>query len=234
MTLTELKADWQDTEEYHKNIHESFVALVNANPELKAHRDWVEQNVFGFGERSFWWTWKLICEELPHDAKVIEVGVFKGATLSVWQTLSCLPGNVAYGISPMNGVGTGWTDDDYRAHIIHIHEHFEQEMPIILEGLSEDEKIIEQATRIAPYDLVYIDGGHERRHIDNDLLHYAPLVKKGGFLVIDDACCDMHMPFGYFQGIQDVTDGLLAYMEENGDKWEFIFNVVHLRIYKRK
>ncbi len=78
-----------------------------------------------------------------------------------------------------------------------------------------------------------MDGGHLRRHIDNDLKHYAPLVEQSGYLVIDDAACHMKMPWGYFQGIQEVTDGVLDYMKEHPE-WEFMFNVVHLCIYKRK
>lgn len=233
MTISDLKNNWQDTPEYHKHIHESFIELVNNDELLNEHRTWVENNVFGFGERSFWWLWKLICDEMPHDAKMLEVGVFKGATISLWQTIPCLPGNIVYGISPMDGTGLEWKQDDYRQHIINIHERFEQEMPIIFEGLSEDKEIIETANRVAPFDCVYIDGGHERRHIDNDLHYYAPLVKNGGYLVIDDAACWMNMPFGYFQGIQPVSDGLVDYMKEHGSEWEFITNVVHIMVYKR-
>lgn len=231
MTLETLKSDWQDTEQYHKEIHQSFVALVNADPELKAHRDYVEQNIWGFGERSFWWLWYIVFKEFEGKSpSVLEIGVFRGATLSLCKMLN--PNARVFGITPLNTSGGVW-ESDYEADIAKIHEEFELAPPFIYKGRSDDAEIIETVSNFL-YDCIYIDGGHSREDIDNDLLYYAPLVKRGGFLVIDDACCDMHMPFGYFQGIQPVTDGLLAYMEENGDKWEFIFNVVHLRIYKRK
>ena len=81
---------------------------------------------------------------------------------------------------------------------------------------------------------MYVDGGHERRHIDNDLLHYAPMVKPNGYLVIDDCANDLSMKFGFFQGINDVTNGVIDYMKEHQDEWEFVFSVVHIKVFRRK
>lgn len=231
MTLNDLKDNWADTPEHHARINDYFTEQVNENPKLKEHRDWVESNVWGFGERSFWWLWKLILDRLPEDAKLLEIGCFKGATLSVWKLLK--PESYIFGVSPLDSTGIDW-EGDYGMMIRDIHVKFGQKEPYIIKGLSESQECIDGALNYSPYDVTYIDGGHERRHIDNDLLHYAPLVKQGGWLVIDDACCDMKMPWGCFQGIQDVTDGVLAYMEEYGDDWEFYGNVVHLRLYKRR
>lgn len=231
MNLDQLKSEWLDEPDYHTHINDLFSQLVDANPELKEHRDFVQNHVWGFGERSFWWMWKLICDELPERPKMLEVGVFKGATLSVWKLLK--PYATVYGVTPLDSTGIGW-EGDYLQMIDDIHARFEQLKPIIIHGLSESKDAIKTATETEPYEVVYIDGGHEKHHIVNDLLYYAPLVEQGGYLVIDDACCDMKMPWGYFQGIQPVTDGVLEYMHEHGNDWEFITNVVHLRIYKRK
>lgn len=232
MTLTDLKQNWTDTEEYHKHIHETLCDLVNAEPELKAHRDWIEQNIFGFGERSFWWLWILLLSELPETAKLLEIGVLKGATLSLWKQLR--PHANVFGVTPLSSAGGVW-DDDYMAAIKLIHGRFNNgQIPFLFVGLSEDEKVMVQVKDKVPYDLVYVDGGHTRENIDNDLLHYAPLVKPGGFLVVDDAACWMHMPFGYFQGILPVSEGLADYIKENSADWEFITNVVHLMVYKRR
>ena len=73
--MKELINRWTDTAESHRAIHEDFCNKVNAQPELKALRDWVEQNIFGFGERSFLWMWKLILETKA-QVKFLEVGVF--------------------------------------------------------------------------------------------------------------------------------------------------------------
>jgi hypothetical protein len=232
MTLQDLRANWQDTPEYHKQIHEEFTELVNIDPMLDAHRTYIENHIFGMGERSFQYLWKILLNELPENPKLLEIGVHKGQILSLWKLLK--PDADVYGITPLDGQGTGWRDDDYLAHIINIHKDFELDKPAIHKGVSESSSSKMFAESIGELDCLYIDGGHERRHIDNDLSFYAPLVKSGGFMVIDDACCDMKMPWGYFQGIVDVTEGVLAYMNTFGDEWEFMGNVVHLRIYRRK
>lgn len=231
MNLTDLKNQWQDTEAYHKHIDDLFVQLVNSDSQLKEHRDFIDNHVYGFGQRSFWWFWKLIFEELPEEPKLLEIGCFKGATLSLWHLLN--DHSEVFGVTPLDSTGIEW-EGDYLKFIEDIHNRFEQKHPIIIKGLSESESAIAAAKDNSPYDLVYIDGGHERHHIDNDLLHYAPMVKPDGFLAIDDSCCDMHMPFGFFQGIQPVTDGVVDYMASHEAEWEFYGNVVHLRLYKRK
>lgn len=233
MTLQELKDNWVDEPNYHKMIHETFIENVNNNHELNLHRNFIQDHVYGFGERSFWWLWKIILDELKENGKkpnLLEIGCFKGATLSVWKLLN--PFATVYGVTPLDSTGIDW-EGDYLQFIKDIHVKFGQPMPTIIHGLSESKEAIETAKSWGDYDVVYIDGGHERRHIDNDLQYYAPMVKVGGYLVIDDCANDLNMIWGYFQGIADVTNGVVDYMSENGDKWEFITNVVHIKVYKR-
>lgn len=231
MKLKDYSEAWEDTEAFHDLTNLKFEGFVNSDEKLKEHRDFVENHVYGFGQRSFWWLWKLIMDELPKESKMLEIGLFKGATVSLWKMLnsSCK----AFAVSPMDGEGLDWKDD-YLPMIKHIHDRYKQTMPTIIKGLSEDEFVISKTLSYSTYDCVYIDGGHERKHIDNDLTHYAPMVKSGGFLVIDDAASFLHMPFGYFQGIIEVSEGLRDYMEVHKDEWQFIFNVVHLMVYKKK
>lgn len=235
MDLKTFQHTWADTPEAHAHTNDLFRQLVDADPQLKAHRNFVEQHVFGFGEHSFWYLWKLVLQELPKEPSMLEIGIFKGATISLWQMLR--PDALVWGVSPMNGAGTGWTEDDYWAHVNYIYEKFNadlphESLPVILLGYSEEEGIIKSATR--EYDLVYVDGGHAYETALSDLKNYAPMVKTDGYLVIDDCACDMHEPFGFFQGIADVQKAFDEYMSENEDKWEFVGNVVHLRIMRRK
>jgi len=60
MKLKEYAKEWKDSPEYHKEINDTFIGFVNDNPKLKDHRDFVEGNAFGFGERSFHWLHKLL------------------------------------------------------------------------------------------------------------------------------------------------------------------------------
>lgn len=230
MNLQDLKKSWVDDESYHKYINEAFKQNVDADETLNSHRTWVTSNTFGFGEDSFWWLWKLLCVELPENPALLELGVFRAATLSLWKLLR--PDAKVFGVTPLDSSGGVW-ESDYEADIATIHEQFSLPKPHIFKGSSLEPAIIKTVSQLK-YDCVYVDGIHTYDGCYSDLVNYAPLVKQGGYLVIDDACNDMHMPFGFFQGIDTVTNATLDYMKENGNDWGFITNMVHLRIYKRK
>lgn len=231
MNLTNLKNEWEDTPKYHRELHNLFVAQVDANPELKAHRDFIQNHVYGFGERSFWWLWKLILDELPLNFSFLEIGCFKGATLSVIKLIRS--DAEVIGITPLDSTGIGW-EDDYRQRIHDIHDRFnDKNYPEIIQGRSDDAGVIAYA-QTRTYDLIYIDGGHLKEDIDNDLNNYAAGVRKGGYLVVDDCANDLNMDFGVFQGIDPVTVGVNEYMAEHGNDWDFITNVVHIKVFQRK
>lgn len=235
-TMAEVKAFWQNDIEVQKQLNEGFVARTNSVDELNAHRTWVEQNIFGFGERAFPWLWYLVVKELPKSFTFMEIGVFKGQTLSLVKLLANMQKKKAdrYGITPLSSEGGVW-ESDYRRDIETIHDQFNLKKDyILLVGLSEDPAIIEQTQKL-PLDVLYIDGGHEERHITNDIEQYSGLVKVGGFMVIDDCCNSFRMPFGYFQGIQAVTNVVDAKLPPvtPSEEWEFVFSVVHNRVYRK-
>ena len=131
----------------------------------------------------------------------------------------------------MDSSGGLW-DEDYFVHSKTIHDKFDIPKDYILcHGSSTDEKIIEQAAKEAPFDLLLIDGSHEYADVLSDLSHYTPMVKPGGYLVIDDAACNTNQFFGVFQGIADVCR---AVEDWGGADFEFQFNVVHNMVYRRK
>lgn len=235
--LVELSSEWVDNPEFHQYIHEIFTKYMEDNPKLREHRFWVKSNHFGFGEDSFHWLHKLIVDEMPDSFKFLEIGVFRAQTLSLYRLLADMAGKKVqrFGVSPMDSSDGHW-ESDYFYDVAKLHQHFNIKKDYsIYHGSSTDAKIIEKAKETAPYDILYIDGGHTREVVDSDLLHYSPLVKKGGYLLIDDACNDFKMFFGYFQGIQPVTDAVLEWEKtEIGQEFEFVFNVVHNRLYRRK
>lgn len=237
MTLTNLKQNWRDTPEGHTNIHQAFIELVNADEMLNRHRTFIEQNTYGMGERSFQWFWKILVDELPDNFKFLEIGVHKAQILSLVRLCANRINKkcTIYGITPMNGAGTGWTEDDYEGDIAKIHTIFEIEQPILHKGLSTEADALRFAINNETYDVLYVDGSHTYDDALSDLTSYGQMVKPGGYLVIDDACNDLNFPpTGFFTGIQTVTDATLDFMKQRGEDWEFQFNVVHLRVYKRK
>ncbi len=233
MSVDKLKSEWVDTPEFHLKIKNEFDAIVNADESLKELRDWVEQNAFGFGERCFYHMWDLIIQEAPKNFKLLEIGVFRGQTLALVRLLSNRHDKNAdiIGVSPLDSSDGHW-ESDYEKDVKHIHDKFTLSQPYIVKGLSTDVEIIKKAGN-EKYDIVYIDGGHEYEVVSSDLRHYPNMVKVNGLLVIDDACCEMSQPWGFFQGIEAVTKATLEWFEANNENWEFVFNVVHLRIYRR-
>jgi hypothetical protein len=237
MTLHDYAKEWKDAPEYHKEINDTFIGYVNDNPKLIEHRLWVKSNHFGFGEDSFHWLHKLIVDEMPNDFKFLEVGIFRSQVLSLYKLLSDMSSKKVkrYGVSPMDSSDGHW-DSDYFADAVTIHQQFNLKKDYtIYHGSSTDENIIEKAKSTAPYDILYIDGSHKYEDVVSDLAHYPQMIKQGGYLLIDDACNDMNQPWGFFQGIEPVTRAVLEWEKtEIGQEFEFVFNVVHNRLYRRK
>ncbi len=232
MNLQKLKKDWVDEPSYHSMIHDLFCSEVSNNELLNWHRTWVKQNAFGFGEDSFHWFWVLLLNEMPNEFSFCEVGVFRFQVVSLIKMIATYTAKKdhRYCVTPLDTSDNHW-ESDYRKDGEIIHDEFKLPKDYtIYHGLSADESIIERTKSTAPYDILYLDGGHTYEVITSDLKHYPNMVKVGGYLVVDDACNDLNMPFGFFQGIEPVTRAVLEWENHN---FEFQFNVVHLRVYKR-
>ena len=216
---------WEDRKEVHKYINESFTTAVNNEPKLKQYRDWIESNIFGFGERSFLWMWKLLVKP---KWNFLEIGVFRGQILGLVQILGVPAKNIT-GITPLDSTGDHW-ESDYAADIKKLHETFNLKQPNIIKGLSTDPEVIEQASK-QTYDCVYIDGGHAYEVARHDIFIYSSFVKVGGYLVIDDSANKFKLPEGYFRGIEPVSravDELLP-----NEYYKELFNVMHNRVFQR-
>lgn len=230
-TLKDVVSIWEDSKEVHKLINETFTEKVNKDEKLKAYRDWIEEKIFGFGERSFLWMWKLIVDEMPDEFNFLEIGVFRGQVVGLIQILgdaAGIPQNIA-GITPLDNTGGHW-DSNYEDDIEHLHTTFNLNMPELIKGLSTDPEVIEYASE-RQWDVIYIDGGHSYEVAKSDIFIYSSFVKVGGFLVIDDCAHKYDLPDGYFKGIADVsraTDELLP-----NEHYKEVFSVVHNRIFQR-
>ncbi len=234
-SLKELQEVWKNSEEYNVKVNKQFESNLLQFPHLNGLRVFVEQNVYGFGERSFYYMWKLIIQEMPVKFSFLEIGVFRGQTLVLVSMLSEMLDRQAdiTGLTPLDSTGGHWVSD-YQQDIETLHGIFHQKQPTIIKGLSTDKKAICQAGQ-KQYDIVYIDGGHTFDVVQSDLEVFPSMVKKGGILVIDDCCNSFQMPFGYFTGIADVSravDKVLPPVTDS-QEFEFLFNVVHNRVYRK-
>lgn len=226
-TLTEAASQWADNREAHRRINETFIDNVNATPELKAYRDWIESKIFGFGERSFLWMWKLIVDTLPPDFSFLEIGVFRGQILGLIRMLA--PEASIVGITPLTSEGGHW-ESDYAADITLLHDTFKLEQPKIIKGLSTAPEVISEASK-HQYDIIYVDGGHSYEVAKSDVFMYSSFVKVGGYLVIDDCAHKYDLPEGYFRGIETVSKAVDELLPN--DYYVEVMNVMHNRIFKR-
>lgn len=238
-SINEIIEIWKPTAQACATINKSLIDKTNADPKLKALRDFVKQTAYGLGERSFYAMWKLIFQELPESPACLEIGVHRGQILALWRTLN--PAANIVGLSPYDGAEMG-VSRDYREDVRQLFDHFRlSPHPTMVQGYSDDEKVIAKVTRKykAGFDVVYIDGGHSYETTKSDILSYAPLVRPGGFLVIDDCACCFPHPFRYFAGITSVCDAVDAILPPHGNSelcqhFEHLFAVVHNRVWKRK
>jgi hypothetical protein len=233
--IVDLQVCWEDTKESHKEIAEMLAHKTNQIPQLKAHRDFVESNSFGFGERPFVYMHKLMVDEMPEEFSFMEIGVYKGAILSLYRLLADMQGKKVwrYGVTPLSTAGN-FAESDFEKDIKTIHDQFGLEKDYtILKGLSTDYEVITNAAMLDRYDILYIDGGHDYETVSSDLKHYTPLINPRGLLVIDDCANDLDLPENYFFGIESVTKALKDFdLPSKG--FEFLFSVGHNKVYRKK
>ena len=239
MNVEQLTKAWCDEPEAHRALNETCTTLTNADPMLKAHRDWVEKNIWGFGERSFCWMWKAIVDEMPTGFSFMEVGVFRGQVLSLIGALAQRTGKAClrYGVTPLTNAEIGW-ESDYAADIHKIHETFYiPDNYEIIKGFSDRPETIGKVLfSVPPLDILYIDGGHTYEVVKSDLSNYSTLVKPGGYLVMDDSGNRFKQPEGFFAGIESVSRAADEVLPPFGAglPFDFLFNVMHNRVWKRK
>lgn len=241
-TLLDWELEYKNEKDYHKALVQTFTALANTRPELKAHRDFVEKNGYGFGDRSFHWMWRLIVDQMPSDFNFIEVGVFKGQVVSLLRLLTMMASKTSMitGVTPLSST-TGVTgkfpkgpEADYMKCIKDLHAHFN--LPFsedqIIVGDSTSKEAQSQAAARGPFDVVYIDGCHEYDFVVKDLLFYGGIVKRGGYLVVDDSSNFLNMYWGSFPGIEDVSRAVRDTIEGKPE-WKHVMAVMHNRIFRR-
>jgi hypothetical protein len=89
--LQQLLVKYRSTAEENDSIWENFTAATDSIPFLKLHRDWVEENSWGFGDRAFHYMWYLILRDdvlKRHEPRLLEIGVYKGQVISLWSLIA--------------------------------------------------------------------------------------------------------------------------------------------------
>jgi len=238
-TLEEVVRYYKNTEDAHKHkvVYETF--HVNATQLngglLEKHSDVVE----GFGELSFHWNWYLLVNRMPATFKFLEIGVYKGRVLSLIKLLSeTLGKNVnIWGVTPLVSAGDKYSvykDSDYLRDIqdSYVKSNASFDTTRIIKGYSQDPKVVEKVAVNKEYDIIFIDGCHDYPVVCMDIDNYTPMLRRGGFLVLDDASSLLPGSYGRFLGHEEVGKAVQDKLEGNAG-FAHLYAVGHNRVWMK-
>ena len=249
-TLQELTDYWKvngDKAETQQHIYDEFTRILEDDKELKAHRHHINVHGLGYGCDQFHAMWELIIGAMPEHFSFLEIGVHAGQVICLVEILASRSGKYSeiFGVSPFDGRGVRDVPEDFKAHTLKLFADFKVKAPYLIRGDSTDKMIVKTVDAFSPFDIVFVDGSHAYLDVRDDILNYAPMVKVGGLLVMDDASCRMKLPpqgspVNWFHGIEPVSravDELLPPFGPtklpDGSAWEQQFVFMHDRCWKR-
>lgn len=256
-SISDYVREYKSSAEHNDSLWREFAELTNANSQLRAHRDWVEERQWGFGDRAFHYMWYLLLADIccrNTNPSFLEIGVYKGQVLSLWQLLAREFGANARstGISPL--IGTAPDSRIIHKLLLRLNPWYKKEADAqnlypkadyancvkticdafglnfddirLIRGKSQD-AMVKQEVGQSQFDIVYIDGDHSYSVVCEDLAFYAPLIKPNGYLVIDDS--SFFQPgTSFFKGHEQVSR---AVEEMDSTAYSNVLNVGHNRIY---
>ena len=226
---------WENTRDYNDTLYRYFEDCVEQRAYLKRHFDVISSLKLGFGEKAFRYFWLLIFSQVPHGGKFLEIGVYKGSILALSQLISHEIGLdlLSYGLTPLAPVSDRYSfygGGDYLAEIGRTFAELavNSDSTLLIKGLSTDAQAGRQMLAFGPYDVIYVDGGHDYLTVVNDLVLANLALKDGGFLVLDDASC--FLDISGFRGHADVSQAADELLESNA-AYKHLFACGHNRVW---
>lgn len=232
------RADWEaslrDPTEFYLRVFRYFHRRLPAP--LQEHRRYFSTGGRGYGEDAFHTMWFLLRREFGWES-FLEIGVFRGQTLSLSALLSRLNHQhcEAHGISPFSSVGDSVSRYkgrlDYQEDTLANFDHFGLPHPQLLKAYSTDAVALE---RIASrnWSGIYIDGNHDYEVAKADWNACSAAVAKGGVIVLDDSALGTaYRPPAFAFGGHPGPSRLAAEIDRTG--FHEILRVGHNRTFQR-
>lgn len=198
------------------------------------------ENDMAFSELAFRYAWLIILNQLPVNAKLLEIGVFKGGTISLFRLISNhLKNNFEiFGLTPLSSTGdkfSNYQESDFLQDIEFVHSLFELDVKDLnlYKGLSTD-GVLKTEVRKNKFDLVYIDGSHDYDCVINDIDLTDEILNVNGFMITDDSSSGLSFPSGFI-GFRGHTDVFLALQQSEivQNKYQHLFACGHIRCWKK-
>jgi hypothetical protein len=234
--------EYIDSEDYNEYLYNYFDKNVDNHSFLQLHCDVVSKYGLGYGEKAFRYLWLLLLSQQTDSFKFLEIGVYKGSILALVQLISNELNITSqiFGVTPLNATGdkySVYTNDDYEHSISYLYHllNITIENTTIIEGLSTDPIVKDEVSKNGPFNIVYVDGGHNYDTVISDLKLVEDLIVTGGFLVLDDASSFMNFKKNHvgFIGHMDVGLAIRDYLDDNL-KFDYTFTCGHNRVWRRK
>ena len=112
------------------------------------------------------------------NLKILEIGVFNGASVKTWSEF--YPNSLVVGID-INKNCKSYESDNIKIEI----------------GSQDDETFLNQViSKYGEFDFILDDGSHHQSHMIKSFEVLFPQLKKGGTYIIEDACCSYWPGFG--------------------------------------
>lgn len=248
-----------NNEQNNNQIHADFTEKTNLIPYLKSHRDFIEEQNLGFGDRAFTYMWFLILNYVKDNnlkGGLLEIGVFKGQVISLWSLISreINLNNEIIAITPLKGtiplpsifrrvlrrISKRYNDMvkslnhyeyiDYLSIIKSLFKNFDLPFnKLEIYKGYSTDNSILEKVNKKPFSVIYMDGDHTYDVVKKDIDNYSKLLHQGGLLIMDDAACNIPGT-SFWKGHQSVSDAALV-IESLGFK--NLLNVGHNRIYQK-
>lgn len=220
--------------EYYHRAFQDFHRMLPL--ELQKHREFFQAERRGFGEDAFHTMWWRLVERFQ-PASFLEIGVYRGQTLSLISLLSQLAGRPCSvtGISPFSSAGDSVSNYgkglDYRADTLANFARFNLPVPELLQAYSTD-PAAESLIRSRKWDIIYIDGNHDYEIVKADWAVCSEAIAPGGMIVLDDSGLSTayHAP-AFATGGHPGPSQLASEIDRS--RFEEILQVGHNRVFRK-
>lgn len=218
------------------DVYEIFLNTYRQLPKkFIEHREYFAAGR-GFGEDAFHAMWYYIFETFKPKA-VLEIGVFRGQTISLFELLAKHFDYEAevWGLSPLAAVNDSVsafpTDIDYESDIRENFSYFNLAEPKLFKA-SSIEKNARRFIKSRKWDLIYIDGNHDMPYVLSDYMNCADALTEDGILVVDDSSLYRNFErYGSFKGHiapSEVVDKIAVH------EFELILSVGHNNVMRNR
>ena len=229
---------WKNTVEANALLYKLFTDATNRNPMLKMHRDFIEDNNYGFGERAFHFLWYVLIMIMPTRFKCLEIGVYKGQITTLIQIIARVLQKKCdmIVVSPFSSSADKYSvyaEEDYFGAFIALHQMFNLDPHYvgIVKSFSHS-PFTSETLAGKTFDLIYIDGSHDYDVVCKDIELCKGLLKVNGYLVMDDASYFLNMPETLFSGHREVGLAVQKHLEDD-DNYKHVIAIGHNRIFRK-